>query len=139
MSDSMVGAIHVTLGDQIAPDETHAIAKAIALLRPVIMVDVDRGDAQAQIVGMHARRCIQLDWPQIFDGRTVMICKGAGRTMLVTLDATYYEHGAEPIVEAIQRVRGVASAEPVFVEDDHADAVSTEMKRIKAALVDLIA
>jgi hypothetical protein len=132
MSNPMVGAIHITLEERVATDEILAVADAIAMLRPVIEIDTLGPDLQVQIVRAHAKFCVRLDWPQVASGRAAAVCRGVSRSMLVTLDSTYYEHGARPIVAAIQRVRGVAEVAPIYVEDDHADSVKAEMARVKS-------
>lgn len=138
MSESMVGAIRVTLEDEAAADDVHAIADAVSLLRPVIEVDTLGLDPQAQMVSAHARLCIRLDWPQICSERDKVVCRGASRSMMATLQSVYYGDQVKRIQDAIGRVRGVAAAELVFVDDDHADLVKSEVERIKSNVLALV-
>jgi hypothetical protein len=60
MSDLMVGALSVKLQNALEPQDVREIAEAIAMLRPVVVVDAVAKDPRAQIVDAHARKCIIL-------------------------------------------------------------------------------
>lgn len=138
MSDSLVGAIHVTLETHVVPNGARAIAEAIALLRPVAMIDVMGSEPQAQIVAAHAKLCVRRDWPQLVENKDMALRKGTGPSMLAIFGTTYYADNAEPVLEAIRHIQGIATAESVCIGENHATAVAAEVERIRASIVDLV-
>lgn len=138
MSDSMIVAVRLTLGERADSNEVQAIAEVIALLRPVCDVRPPEEDIQAQIATNHAKRRVQRYWASSYELNVRTTIIGAGATLLAILDGPYYDDGVEILLKAISRIAGVKTVEKVRCADDFTERVQREVERIKDSIVALL-
>ena len=147
MASELVGGFLVEMRDGVFAEEALGVARAIAMLRPVIEVGVatedDTRDLSHLIEVAHAKNILRgelaknsgSDRSTIDFGR----CKDVGQWVVVVLDALYYEDQAVHIQNAIGRIRGVTQVHPEMVGDGHSDAVgeiAAGLRRSVAALLE---